>query len=418
MLVAQNTKLQAFIARKAFSCYLKNLSTERIMAYLKYLFRLLALSCTLLPGFGMSAQNLVPNPGFESYLEYPEPDPNGINASIDWFILAYSTEFFHKAYPPIAGVPVNQRGYQEPFEGDGYAGMIVYPSDAREFLAVQLTEPLEAGQVYTLSFQVSLSERSGFKSDDFGAMLLRERPVQDSLSKYFYVVKNQEGRVLSDTTGWTEIRGQYLAQGGEQYLLIGNLYDQPRTNFQETGFESPLPWAYYFVDQVELSRCGETGGTLTQLPQQDTVICDSGNALLKGLSDADSYQWVGQDVQQQFQTRMPGQYVLNNFYGCDIIQQAFNVETDGCYCDLTLPSPIRISSQLAPIPSRNVEDYTLDLFTSSGQKIWSGKAAELDQAPLPQAAGAYFWRARLQCFRELDQRPFQRIVSGRVILVD
>jgi len=35
-----------------------------MMAYLKYLFRLLALSCTLLPGFGTEAQNLVPNPGF------------------------------------------------------------------------------------------------------------------------------------------------------------------------------------------------------------------------------------------------------------------------------------------------------------------------------------------------------------------
>lgn len=418
MLVAQNTKLRAFATGKVFSCYLKNLSTERIMAYPKYLFRLLALSCTFLPGFGMFAQNLVPNPGFESYLAYPEPDPNGINASIDWFILAYTTEFFHKTYPPIAGVPVNQRGYQEPFEGDGYAGMIVYPSDAREFLAVQLTEPLEAGQVYTLSFQVSLSERSGFKSDDFGAMLLRERPVQDSLSKYFYVVKNQEGRVLSDTTGWTEIRGQYLAQGGEQYLLIGNLYGQFRTTFQETGFEDALFWAYYFVDQVELSRCGETGGTLTQLPSQDTIICDSGNALLEGLPDADSYQWVGQDVQQQFQTRLPGQYVLNNFYGCDIIQQTFEVQTDGCFCDLTLPSPIRVSSQLAPIPSRNVENYTLELFTASGQKVWSGNSAVLDQAQLPRAAGAYFWRARLQCFRELDQQPFQRTVTGRVILVD
>jgi hypothetical protein len=388
------------------------------MAYPKYLFGLLALSCTLLPGFGVSAQNLVPNPGFELYLEHPELDANGINTSIDWFILAYTTEFFHKAYPPIAGVPVNQRGYQEPFEGNGYAGMIVYPSGAREFLAVQLTEPLEAGQVYTLSFQVSLSERSGFKSDDFGAMLLRERPVQDSLSKYFYVVKNQEGRVLSDTSGWMEIRGQYLAQGGEQYLLIGNLYDQPRTTFKETGFESPLTWAYYFVDQVELSRCGETGSTLTQLPPQDTIICDSGNALLKGLPDADSYQWVGQDVQQQFQTRLPGQYVVNNFYGCDIIQQTFNVETDGCFCDLIMPSPIRLFNQLAPIPSRNVEDYTLELFTTAGQKVWSGSAASVDQVQLPQAAGAYFWRARLQCFRELDQLPFQRTVSGRIILVD
>ncbi|MCR9053052.1 MAG: hypothetical protein ACE362_20745 [Phaeodactylibacter xiamenensis] len=389
-----------------------------MMAYLKYLFRLVALSCTLLPGFGTDAQNLVPNPGFESYFEHPELSVNGVNATADWFKFEYTTEFFHRTYPPIAGVPFNQRGYQEPFEGNGYAGMIVYPWNVREFLAVQLTEPLEAGQVYTLSFQVSLSEQSGYMTDDFGAMLSRERPEQDSLSKYYYVVKNQEGRVLSDTSGWMEIRGQYLAQGGEQYLLIGNLYDQPRTTFQETAVEDSRFWAYYFVDQVELTRCGETGSMLTQLPPQDTIICDSGNARLEALPDADSYQWVGQDVQQQLQTRMPGQYVVNNFFGCDIIQQTFNVETDGCFCDLIMPSPIRLSNQLAPIPSRNVEDYTLELFTAAGQKVWSGSAANVDQAQLPQAAGAYFWRARLQCFRELDQLPFQRTVSGRIILVD
>ena len=167
------------------------------MAYLKYLFRLVALSCTLLPGFGTEAQNLVPNSGFESYFEDPELSVNGVNATADWFKFEYTTEFFHRTYP-----------------------------------------------------QVSLSEQSGYMTDDFGAMLLQERPEQDSLSKYYYVVKNQEGRVLSDTSGWMEIRGQYLAQGGEQYLLIGNLYGQTQTTFQETAVEDSRFWAYYFVDQV------------------------------------------------------------------------------------------------------------------------------------------------------------------------
>ncbi|MBV6653652.1 MAG: hypothetical protein KI786_07850 [Mameliella sp.] len=69
-------------------------------------------------------------------------------------------------------------------------------------------------------------------------------------------------------------------------------------------------------------------------------------------------------------------------------------------------------------PSRNVENCRLERFTSSGQSVWYGDATDLDQAQLPQAAGTYFWRAQLECFRALDQLPFQRTVSGQLILID
>ncbi|NRA51754.1 MAG: hypothetical protein HRU12_21725, partial [Phaeodactylibacter sp.] len=79
--------------------------------------------------------------------------------------------------------------------------------------------------------------------------------------------------------------------------------------------------------------------------------------------------------------------MIYNFFGCDILQQTFIVQTDGCFCDLAFHSPARRSSQLMPIPSRNVENYRLERFTSSGQSVWSGDATDLDQAQLPQAAG-------------------------------
>jgi hypothetical protein len=249
-------------------------------------------------------------------------------------------------------------------------------------------------------------------------MLLHNRPEQDSLGKYHYSVKNLEGRVLSDTSGWMEIRGQYLAEGGEEYLLIGNLYDQASTTFEETGVDNALSWAYYYVDQVVLERCGETGSSITQLPSKDTVICDSGSAMLEGLPDADGYYWVGEGTEPVLQTRRPGRYMLNHYYGCDILQQSFTVETDGCFCDITFPSPSRLPAELRPLPSRNVESYTLELFNAAGQKVWSGDQERLSQAKLPLAAGIYFWRARLDCFRELDQQPFQRTTSGRILFVD
>lgn len=136
--------------------------------------------------------------------------------------------------------------------GDGYVGMIVYFLDVWEFFVVQLIVLLELGEVYILIFQVSFLEWLKFWIDDFGVMLLYNWLEQDSLSKYYYLVKNFEGCVFLDIFGWMEVWGQYLVEGGEEYLFIGNLYDQVSIIFEEIGVDNVLFWVYYYVDQVVL----------------------------------------------------------------------------------------------------------------------------------------------------------------------
>jgi hypothetical protein len=123
------------------------------------------------------AQNLVPNPGFEEYLTNPDYSPTGVNKAPDWSRLDYTTDFFHIQYKAPSSVPSNFRGTKQPAAGEGYAGLISFAgsgSASNEFLVVQLKEPLQADQIYDLSFEVSLSNLSRFGVDGIGALVLHE----------------------------------------------------------------------------------------------------------------------------------------------------------------------------------------------------------------------------------------------------
>jgi hypothetical protein len=58
---------------------------------------------------------------------------------------------------------------------------------------------------------------------------------------------------LTDTAGWTEISGYYTALGGEQFLTIGNFYDDAHTPLQ-TVLNTPggIAGSYYLIDDVSV----------------------------------------------------------------------------------------------------------------------------------------------------------------------
>jgi hypothetical protein len=168
------------------------------------------------------AQNLVPNPGFEEYLENPNYSPSGVNAAPGWSRLENTADFFHAQYAPMFSVPDNFRGYQEPATGEGYAGIFSFAqahTEGNEFLVAKLNEPLQKDQIYDLSFEVNLSNRSRYGVDGIGAVLLNEEPTQKrmDLGEYEYFFRNDYGRTLTDTVNWIKQERQFRAEGGEQY---------------------------------------------------------------------------------------------------------------------------------------------------------------------------------------------------------
>ncbi len=156
-------------------------------------------------------------------------------------------------------VPKNTFGVAYPVSGLAYGGVICYrkPDEIKEYVQQHLITPLIAGKTYYTSFYVSLSDRFTMAIKNVGVYFSVTQPTIVS-NPYISVtpqVENQNG-FLTDTTGWTKIDGYFTAQGGEEYITIGNFNSNIHTDTLYVGTNDPPPGnpdgAYYYIDSVSL----------------------------------------------------------------------------------------------------------------------------------------------------------------------
>ncbi|MBK9479050.1 MAG: T9SS type A sorting domain-containing protein [Bacteroidetes bacterium] len=162
----------------------------------------------------------------------------------------------------IVSVPVNidsLLGYQNAHSGNGYAGINVYQDTNPfpiDYLQTQLTDSLDSGKFYCLTFYVSLSNISTWGVDAIGAYFAKQPSTVCStficVLTYTPQVSNPAGNILLDTLNWMKIEGCFQAQGGERYMIIGNFKDNANT---QKAINKPggYNWStYYYVDDVSL----------------------------------------------------------------------------------------------------------------------------------------------------------------------
>jgi outer membrane protein OmpA-like peptidoglycan-associated protein len=64
-------------------------------------------------------------------------------------------------------------------------------------------------------------------------------------------VVNPVGVSLVDTKGWQRVEGVFVAEGGEQYITLGNFFTAERSGYVEPdSLTQLLPGAYYYIDDV------------------------------------------------------------------------------------------------------------------------------------------------------------------------
>jgi hypothetical protein len=70
-----------------------------------------------------------------------------------------------------------------------------------------------------------------------------------------------EANIITDTSEeWVLISGFYIAQGGEQFLTIGNFYDDNHTLIDTMSITgNTQPFGYYYIDDVSLKWCSGVG---------------------------------------------------------------------------------------------------------------------------------------------------------------
>lgn len=214
------------------------------------------------------AQNLVPNPSFEqadtcwpvSGFFYPHEGPD------HWFSGGHSPDYFQgpacAAYGSDISAPLNHLGFQYAQEGVCYTGVVTYdhPVPWREYVVIELIEPLVVGTTYFTSFYANAAwggtaiyPYARLASSNVG-MRFTMAPHQWELGDpvpttvdYAHVYYPQ---ILADTVGWTLVSGSFLADSAYQYVMLGNHFSNALTDTLPLGSTINAPLAYTYIDNV------------------------------------------------------------------------------------------------------------------------------------------------------------------------
>jgi len=100
--------------------------------------------------------------------------------------------------------------------------------------------------------------------------------VVQTVASYFEPqVVNDYDRVLTDTKGWMQVSGVFVAQGGERFMTIGNFYPASQSNVIDLdSLTYLLPGAYYYIDDVSVV-CLDCSDTVSVAAVEDTMGMES-----------------------------------------------------------------------------------------------------------------------------------------------
>jgi hypothetical protein len=227
-------------------------------------------------GFG---QNLVPNPSFEDTVTCPTALTQISNA-IGWSSYRQSPDYFNIcSSSSTVSIPENVWGFQYPKEGDAYAAFIAFSLTAvntREYLGIQLLQPLSIGQKYFVSFFVSPGR--GYNNLYYPDLACNKIGIQLSTIPFSTVtwqpISNSSfvfaDSIIRDTINWTRIDGAFIADSSYQYLSIGNFFVDSLTSY--IVFDSNLSVAIYYLDDIRLSTDSNFVYGLPELPTHSSQI--------------------------------------------------------------------------------------------------------------------------------------------------
>ena len=218
--------------------------------------------------FGQAAsekaqENIVPNAGFEEFSAYP----------IGWFykgkhftnVVRYwsaATAASPDVFGPNVHVPLHWQekdfGKQSTLAGQAMAGITVFGCDegkphCREYIQIQLIEPLVIGQEYKVSFWASHLPRS-LQINNIGCYFSEEKielSTDEQLS--FQPQVNADKIINGANDKWVKVSGKFTAETEASYLIIGNFFSDSLTLYRPTC-EDHLNYGYYYIDEVSVVK--------------------------------------------------------------------------------------------------------------------------------------------------------------------
>jgi len=211
----------------------------------------------------IQSQNLVINPSFEDKEFCPSDFTMQIITSLkNWKQVGDGTpDYFHSCSKRV-GVPNNIFGQQDARTGEAYVGMGTFLNNNgryREYLFSKLMRPLNAGELVCITLYYSAAENCQFVHDGFGVALSKfilSQPGTKPIKVKALAMSNPNFNMLDETNGWSELSMHYIAEGGEQFITIGNFKEDNELKLIRRTQDPKIPaykeYSYIYVDDVSV----------------------------------------------------------------------------------------------------------------------------------------------------------------------
>jgi OOP family OmpA-OmpF porin len=211
----------------------------------------------------IKSENIVPNPSFEKYSSTP----------IGWFykgkhftdVMKYwssatgsSPDVFGSKIRVPAHWAAKGFGQQKPRTGESMVGITVFGCEdgkphCREYIQIQLREPLVIGQNYSIEFFTSHLPRS-MQVNNLGMFFSKK--IYDEILDIPIEVTPQffsEKVIKADQGRWEKVNGEFKADTDAEVLIIGNFFPDSLTI---TNIASPnsLKYGYYYIDDILVKK--------------------------------------------------------------------------------------------------------------------------------------------------------------------
>jgi len=369
--------------------------------------------------------NLVPNPGFEEYIECPF-SLGQIKKAIPWDeamgIFPGSSDYLNFCSNNIYIQQV--LSINNPLNGNGCAAIGLYGShlfglfdNYREYIEVKLSDKLIKNKKYCIKFYTILSKYFNYATANIGLLITKDYVNSfDPLHPGFMIINDSIPQIINkngiiiDSVNWSKISGLYYAKGDEEYITIGNFDDDNHTNWISLD-GNIYGAAYYLVDDVSVCECSFDINL-----GQDTSLCEGESIILSPNLPKATYTWQDSSHAATFEVKQSGTYWVRAYvadYDITTTDTIVIKSGDDSYCNppLTIPNVITPNgdSQNDNFKILNSEyyDIALQIYNRWGRLIYETSNYQNDFSCRDCADGVYFYVLKAKSKRNGREKEYK-----------
>jgi Mg-chelatase subunit ChlD len=183
--------------------------------------------------FLLRAQNLVPNPSFESdttvpICTWPVQNEPGTILVDGWSSPTRATaDYFNSdlSFIDFSPLLLARSGQGRMAVICGLGQQLPESRNYKEYVQCQLLQPLESGKTYRVSFHIALDRAANYTANGIGVLLSEQPLMSQSKERLREQPQIRVKKLITPKDGWVEVEGFYKANGGESYLTFGSFSD-------------------------------------------------------------------------------------------------------------------------------------------------------------------------------------------------